>query len=407
MNTLQTANARKQLEARGKPHKVSLDRGLTLGYRKPKDGDGSWVAIASDGKGGQWTETFGRADDTEAADNVSVFSYAQAKAKAEELARGRGNEVRSASRPVTIDEALANYEAELKARGGCVQNATGPRFHMKDSGLLEKSLTAVTTKELADWRRGLLNAGMKAATLNRLLKSVHACFNLAAKQDDRIAANKPAWKNGLEFIRGADQARNAVLAMAQVRALVAKAYELEEGFGVYVQAHAELGSRSDQIARITVGDLKGDVVMVPNAGKGRGNHKSRAGSTKRALAPSLAAKFSALAKGRPANALLMATASGESWTGVHRRADRLFAKARAAAGIPKIDGEEVTLIAFRHSSVVRMLERNIPIKAVAQLHNTSARMIETNYAKYMPSDDLDRASLVDTGPGANVVPIAA
>jgi len=75
MNTLQTANARKALPARGKPHKVSLDRGLTLGYRKPLTGDGSWVAIASDGNGGQWTQTFGRADDTEPADGVFVLSY--------------------------------------------------------------------------------------------------------------------------------------------------------------------------------------------------------------------------------------------------------------------------------------------------------------------------------------------
>jgi len=198
-----------------------------------------------------------------------------------------------------------------------------------------------------------------------------------------------------------------VLTIAQVRKLVAAAYDLEEGFGIYVQAHAELGSRSDQIARIRVGDLKGDRVMVPNAGKGRGNHKSRAGSTRRALAPGLTAKFAALANGRPASELLMAAPGGASWTGVHRRADRLFAQAREAAGIPKIDGEDVTFIAFRHSSVVRMLERNIPIKAVATLHNTSARMIETNYAKFMPHDDADVAALVDTGPGNNVVPIAA
>src|SRR5262245_50967137 len=194
-NNLQTANARARLEARGKPHKVSLERGLTLGYRKPLEGAGTWVVIAANGTGRQWTETFGRADDTEAADNVSVFSYAQAKAKAEELAKGRGNEVRATSKSSTIEEALASYETELKARQGNLGNATTARFHLKkNSDLMGTSLASVTVKELADWRRGLLTAGMKAPTLNRLLKSVHACFNFAAKQDERVSDNASAWK---------------------------------------------------------------------------------------------------------------------------------------------------------------------------------------------------------------------
>jgi hypothetical protein len=406
MISLQTATARARLEARNKPHKASLDRGLTLGYRKPLSGAGTWVVIASNGSGRQWTETFGRADDTEAADGVYVLTYSQAAKKAAELARGRGNDVRAVSRPVTVDEALTNYEIELKARGGNRYNATTARYHLKSSDLMGTSLAAVTVKDLADWRLGLLTAGMKAPTLNRLLKSIHACFNLAAKHDERVAANASAWKRGLEFITGAAKARNAVLTLAQVRTLVAAAYALEEGFGIYVQAHAELGSRSDQIARITVGDVTGDRVMVPNSGKGRGKHKSRSGHTRRALAPGLAARFASLAKDRPADALLMTDANGAAWT-TGERADRLFAKAREAAAIAPINGEDVTLIAFRHSSIVRMLERNIPIKAVATMHNTSAVIIETNYAKFLPHDDLDRAALVDTGPGNNVVPLAA
>ena len=37
---------------------------------------------------------------------------------------------------------------------------------------------------------------------------------------------------------------------------------------------------------------------------------------------------------------------------------------------------EVTMYALRHSSIVRMLLRNVPIRLVATLHNTSVAMIE-------------------------------
>ena len=38
---------------------------------------------------------------------------------------------------------------------------------------------------------------------------------------------------------------------------------------------------------------------------------------------------------------------------------------------------------LRHSSIVRMLLRNVPIRLVASLHNTSVAMIEKHYSKYI------------------------
>jgi len=39
------------------------------------------------------------------------------------------------------------------------------------------------------------------------------------------------------------------------------------------------------------------------------------------------------------------------------------------------------MYALRHSSIVRMLLQNIPIRFVASLHNTSVAMIEKTYSK--------------------------
>jgi hypothetical protein len=40
------------------------------------------------------------------------------------------------------------------------------------------------------------------------------------------------------------------------------------------------------------------------------------------------------------------------------------------------------MYALRHSSIVRMLLQNIPIRLVASLHNTSTTMIERTYSRF-------------------------
>ena len=64
---------------------------------------------------------------------------------------------------------------------------------------------------------------------------------------------------------------------------------------------------------------------------------------------------------------------------------------------------------LRHSSIVRMLLRNVPIRLVASLHNTGVAMIERTYSKYITehSDDVSRKALLQHEPqiGSNVVAI--
>jgi hypothetical protein len=55
----------------------------------------------------------------------------------------------------------------------------------------------------------------------------------------------------------------------------------------------------------------------------------------------------------------------------------------------------VTLYALRHTSIVRQLLANVPVRVVAALHDTSVVMIERNYSKYIAdhADELARAAL--------------
>ena len=52
---------------------------------------------------------------------------------------------------------------------------------------------------------------------------------------------------------------------------------------------------------------------------------------------------------------------------------------------------------LRHSSIASMLLRNVPIRLVASLHNTSVTMIEKHYSRYITEhsiDDITRAGLL-------------
>src|SRR6266478_5082361 len=70
---------------------------------------------------------------------------------------------------------------------------------------------------------------------------------------------------------------------------------------------------------------------------------------------------------------------------------------------------EVIPYALRHSSIVRGLRKGLPIQQVAKLHNTSVKMIERHYAKYIATalEDLARAAIVSLVPRSdgNVVPM--
>jgi hypothetical protein len=379
---------------RGKPYKVRLIPGVHLGYRAAQSGTGAWVVIAADGKGGYWTDAFAHADDKQPADGQKVLNYEQATLRARALARGDANA--AADRPATISEAIAAYETDLTGRGRNAYNARLVAHHLPQH-LAAQPLSLVTSKQLRGWRDALIKGGsMLPASINRVLKPAHAAFNLSAKLDPRVAANREAWRTGLEMLPNTVTARDAVLTDKQVVAVVAAAYDVSAEFGAYVQVHAEVGARSSQLARCTVGDLHRDKLMVPASHKGRGG--GRGGHVGVPLTPSLAARLHKAAAGRSASAPLLIRADGAAWQpkiADHREA---FARAAKAAKLPA----GTTLYSLRHSSIARALLRGTPIKVVADWHDTSTAIIERHYGRFIKhhADDLIRAALLDTAPAS-------
>jgi integrase len=413
---LETRNARLKLPPRFKPYSgPTLARGIKLLYRRNQS-SGSWIVKSANGKGGYWTQVIAVADDFETSDGSKVLTFYEAQDKAKALARkqspgGAGDD----SRPVTLDEALVAYARDITRRGGGAYNAERPRFRLTPT-LLAKPVTLLSIKELRAWRDSLLDLGLKPSSVARVCTSLCAALNLAASLDSRIE-NRAAWQDGLKAPVGSTMgARNVILKDDQVRAFIAAAYAHSPQLGLLIHVLAETGTRPSQAGRLTVDDLQGGDkprLMMPRSGKGgtQDRMQRRAERISVPITEELFAQLQAAAAGRPGDApLLLRSRFKVSAPWSARPTVEIRGEVRDIVRSLGLDPDEVTPYALRHSSIVRQLLLNVPIRVVAATHDTSAKIIEKNYSKFITdhSDDLTRGALLRHGVSTTsdkVVPI--
>ena len=387
----------------------SLARGILLLYRRNKT-NGTWVLKVSDGHGAYWTKGFALADDFEDADGKTVLTFHQAQEQAKKLARGGdGN---AGTTPITVDGALNAYKTDLTARSANPYNAEWPRVHLT-SALLSKPVVLLAITELENWRDGLLGT-MAPSTINRLCRCLCAALEQAAKHDRRIRSRE-AWKIGLANLPDAQQARNVILSDETVHEFVATAYRLDDQFGLLTDTLAITGARPSQAVRLRVEDVHDHPVrpklMMPKSAKGGGRNRAQR-KLERYSVPitvALSRKLKTAARGRADRAPLLVQSDGSNWGDnpgqyYHREVNKVV----TTIGL---DPAEVTMYALRHSSIVRMLLRNVPIRLVASLHNSSVAMIEKHYSRYITEhsiDDITRAGLLSEpgSAGDNIVALA-
>jgi integrase len=404
---LESATARRKLAVRKKPYYVRLSPGIALGYRR-NAGAGTWSVRVADG-GAEWIKKIALADDLEGASPPHVLSYWQALDAARALARRQPGDAIDEGRPLTVAEALDRYEADLKARDGDPYNARHARLHLTGS-ILTKPVALLGATELRRWRDSLLDKELAPGTVNRTKTGLRAALELAAAHDPRIT-NQRAWKVGLAALPDAHRARNVILDDATVRRIVGVAYDSDRALGLMVEVAAVTGARLSQLARLEVADLQGDGpeprLLMPLSAKGRARNK-RHERRPVPITPALAAVLKQGAQGRAPDAALLLRANGERWGHGRRRHHR--DDLRAVIEAAGLDPDEVTLYALRHSSIVRQLLANVPIRIVATLHDTSVKMIERTYSRYIAShsDEIARRALLDVSQpaAANVVQLA-
>ena len=390
---LETRTARLKLEPRRKPYFVTVAPGIAVGYRR-NVGAGTYSVRANDGRGGNWLKSFGLADDFEEADGETVFDFWGAADKARLIARG-GEDGPSGDRPATVGEAIEAYAADLAARGAHRDNAASLRFNVPDT-MKAKTISLLTQKELRAWRNGMVKRGVKPATADRVGRVLKACLNLAADNDERIV-NAKAWAKGLTKLPDGETARNVILPEASIRAVIQAAYDDSHAFGLFIETLATTGARESQLLRLNVDDLVDDAasprLMLPNSRKGKNR---RIEQKPISISPRLARLLRQAAVGRTVRLFDPV---------VH-----IAKRFRVATKDLELD-PDATPYCLRHSSIVRMLLAGTPTRVVAAHHDTSVKMIETHYSKYIigdPSDALIRKTLLDLdapAPALNVVPI--
>jgi integrase len=288
-------------------------------------------------------------------------------------------------------------------------NAKQSRVHLTPS-LLSKPVTLISADELRKWREGMVRKGnLQPATINRLRGCLRAALELVAKGRTHI------WKGGLEALPDAQRARNVVLPDAQVLALVAAAYRHDPALGLLCDVLAATGARPSQPVRLLVEDLDADSLpklMMPRSGKGGGRNRAEKKLRRdpTPITPALALKLQAGAAGRAGDTPLLLRSDGQPWNPDKPYTDYRH-DIRAVITQCGHDPEVVTLYALRHSSIVRQLLRNVPIRVVAATHDTSVAQIEKHYSRYITahSDALSRAALLDDpAPDDldNIIPLA-
>jgi integrase len=395
-SSLESRSARLRLKIRRRPYSgPSLARGISLMYRRNRT-NGTWVLKSSDGHGLYWTKGFALADDFEDANTKDVLTFYEAQDAAKKLARADGGGVDSA--PITVDGALTDYKRDLEARGANPYNAEHPRVHLT-SVLLTKPVQLLMVTELKRWRDGLLGT-MAPGTINRLCRCLSAALTLAAQHDKRLK-NRDAWEVGLAALPDAQEARNVIMPDEKVHEFVAAAYGVDSQFGLLTDTLAITGARPSQAVRLRVEDLHDHPLrpklMMPKSAKGGGRNRNQKKVERISvpITPQLAARLKAAAKARVDDMPLLLQGDGTPWDrnpgqNYHRQVEKVV----TTIGL---DPDVVTMYALRHSSIVRMLLRNVPIRLVASLHNTSVAMIEKHYSRYITEhsiDDIARVGLL-------------
>lgn len=335
------------------------------------------------------------------------------------LAARDARETKRAGRPVRSDASRRMGRHLLGQRARGKQPAVDP------APLAAVPLAALKERDLMKWRAGLPET-IKAATRQRLVNDVKAALNAAYLANrDRLPPSLPgAIKHGL-LAKSDEEAEpvardNQILTDGQVARLLRAAREIDaeqkwdgDLFRVVVVL-AATGSRFSQIARMRVGDcqIQEGRLLVPASRKGRGN---KIGHVPVPVGRDVLDALVPIVTDRPADAPLF-----ERWRHVQtgpatwRRVGRGPWLSSAEMVRPwhairqRAEMPGAIAYAFRHSSIVRGIRVNLPIRLVAALHDTSVQMIERHYGRYIADglEDLARAAVVPLVPaegGAVVV----
>tara|TARA_R100000365_G_scaffold3263_1_gene10423 strand:+ start:744 stop:1991 length:1248 start_codon:yes stop_codon:yes gene_type:complete len=413
------------LEPRKNPYWVGVSGGrggVSLGYRKPARGPGSWVAKVVL-EGNRVEERLGSADDEGAAHGALTYRMAVADVLEWGRQQQAAIEGREASAPrtgPTVTTAVNEYVKERLARSkrdGTITKGRLENHVLSDADFAKTPLSKLRAATIQQWRERLTaepvdqdddRKRLAPSSVNRVLNDLRAALNASAEKHRRQlpAALSAEIKVGTRAMRVATEARKQLLADGQIKAVVDAAFEVDADgdFGRLVLLAASTGARYSQITRIRVGGLQipNKRIMVPGASKGRSATARPPVAVP--LSDAVIERLLPAVEGRAADEpLLMRWAYRNigpfKWEKDRRRPwgaayeiEKPWAATIERAEVPV----DTIMYALRHSSIVRGLRAGLPIRLVASLHDTSSEMVENHYSAFivdMTEDLARRASL--------------
>lgn len=444
-----TANARAKL-AQGE-YARRLDADSAVWYRKGKRG-GVWFARwRNHGAGAAYRQApVGPANDVNDKHADGLLTFLQAETAARKIVSEAREALRAAADgpPLTVRAAVESYTEARDARdsrrkGRLVRSdasqrlgryvtgmeARGKRKAIAAAPIADRPLHALREADLLAWKDALPEA-MKATTRQRLINDLKAALNAAYSANrDRLAPTVPAIvKHGLKADAADDDEsvplarENQILTDSAVGALLAATREIdgEQGWEGdlfrLVVTLAATGARFSQVARMRVADFQWTEqrLMVPVSRKGRGG---KSGSIPVPVGRDVLEALLPVTSGRVGNEPLLErwkhrqVAGAISWERVGRGAWQTAAElVRPWQAIrERSEMQDVIPYALRHSSIVKGIRANLPIRLVAALHDTSTAMIERHYAKWITSglEEMARAAIVPLVPSPDAARVVA
>ncbi len=418
-----TRAARERLPPKHEPYWRRVDTATAVGYRRTDRG-GFWTArVMIDGR--YRKGALGRADDATKADGVNVLDFRQAETKAREWAarenrKAVGLETEHSGRPYTVADAVRDYVAAYKLRGGKgggrMQDAINAHIL---PALGSVRLDRLTRNRVEKWRDATASAPprlrtsrksgaaqrtrpvdldnqdvMRArrASANRVLTVLKAALN-HAHQAGRVS-HDDGWKLAKPF-RKVDAPRIRYLGDTEAtRLLNACGGEFRQ----LVVAALLTGMRYGELAGMDVADFHPEPATISlSPGKTKGGKARLIYLTDEGRD-----FFTASTAGKERSVLVFRRADGEPWGRSHQF--RPLREACKAAKITPAIGFHI----LRHTYASRLVMSGVPMSVVAQQIGDSEAITAKHYAHLAPSyvGDMVRQALNPLGVkfGTNVAP---
>lgn len=364
---IKSKSGRAQLPPRREPYWARIRTGLYVGYRKLKEGEGTWIARRQDEAGKKKYHALGTFLDEGGRDKAFDNAADAAVAWNDVIEHG------VSGKATTVEDACRAYVLHIKshksedsskdAKGRFSRLVYGAKF-----GRIQ--LSKLKTTDVKDWLNGQIafddegdEEDLRKAkdSANRNLNTLKAALNLALK--DRLVATDQGWKTVTAF-KGVGKRRTGFLDLQQRQTLIdSSPIDLQ----ALIKAMLLTAARPGELAKLKVSDF--------DKAQGTLELEGKTGRRIATLSTEARKVFTEQAKGKLPTAPLLPREYGDHWNSDAWK--KMFKDAVKAAGLPP----STVMYTLRHVAITELVNSGMDSFLVAKLAGTSTAMIDKHYGQ--------------------------